>query len=144
MITFLSAVDGFDHRVERGRPVCGRLAQLGERRVRNAEVASSSLAPSTTRLGLRPPLRFGAVLPSSRIMGVAMPIYEYVCQTCQHHFETLVSADRPPVCPRCHGRQLAKQLSVFAVSTRSSTSAPDPGACATCSDPCGSGACSLN
>src|SRR3989304_3416127 len=27
--------------------VCGRLAQLGERRVRNAEVGSSSLLPST-------------------------------------------------------------------------------------------------
>jgi hypothetical protein len=28
-------------------PHCGRLAQLGERRVRNAEVAGSSPAPST-------------------------------------------------------------------------------------------------
>src|SRR5207344_93632 len=34
-------------RVGSGSPQSGRLAQLGERRVRNAEVGSSSLLPST-------------------------------------------------------------------------------------------------
>ncbi len=36
---------------------CGRLAQLGERRVRNAEVGSSSLLPSTTHTPHVPPGR---------------------------------------------------------------------------------------
>jgi putative FmdB family regulatory protein len=75
-----------------------------------------------------------------------MPIYEYICRDCQHRFETLVTADRQPSCPTCHGQGLDKQLSVFAVSAKSQTSpAPmGPGACGTCGDPRGPGACSLN
>ena len=75
-----------------------------------------------------------------------MPLYEYVCRDCRHAFETLVTASRQPACPRCEGRDLEKQLSVFAVSTSSSRSdaAPAIGACGTCGDPRGPGACSLN
>lgn len=74
-----------------------------------------------------------------------MPLFEYVCRDCQRAFETLVTAARPPVCPGCQSQSLEKQLSVFAVSTKSSKSAaPMPGACGTCGDPRGAGACSLN
>jgi len=73
-----------------------------------------------------------------------MPIFEYVCRDCHHAFETLVSADRPPACPACHGRELDKQLSVFAVSARSAgVGAPAPAPCGTCGDPRGPGACSF-
>src|SRR4051812_48559981 len=75
-----------------------------------------------------------------------MPIYEYICQGCQARFETLVTAERRPSCPACQGQSLEKQLSVFAVSTKSSSSAsmPAAGGCGTCGDPRGPGACSLN
>lgn len=80
---------------------------------------------------------------------VDMPIFEYICRDCDRHFETLVTADRPPVCPGCDGRSLDKQLSVFAVSTSassrsSSNSEPAFSACGTCGDPRGPGACNLN
>jgi putative FmdB family regulatory protein len=73
-----------------------------------------------------------------------MPIYEYICRDCRHGFETLVSADRPPSCPSCHGRQLDKQHSVFAVSAKSNSAAPASGSCGTCGDPRGPGACGMN
>jgi len=74
-----------------------------------------------------------------------VPIFEYICRDCHQHFETLVTADRQPVCPSCKGRSLDKQLSVFAVSAKSaSTGGPAPGACSTCGDPRGPGSCSLN
>lgn len=74
-----------------------------------------------------------------------MPIYEYRCEDCQHAFETLVTADRQPACPKCRSRALAKQLSVFAVaSSGGRTAEVAPGACGTCGDPRGPGSCSLN
>jgi len=44
-----------------------------------------------------------------------MPIYEFVCMTCEARFEELVSlnADDPP-CPDCGATKVARQLSVFA------------------------------
>jgi putative FmdB family regulatory protein len=75
-----------------------------------------------------------------------MPIFEYVCGDCGHRFETLVQGPAAPVCPACRGSQLAKQYSVFAVSTRGSaaTSRPAGGPCGACGHPDGPGACSLN
>ena len=74
-----------------------------------------------------------------------MPIFEYICRDCQHQFETLVTASRTPVCPSCQSHALDKQLSVFAVSTAAPREAAVPaGACGTCGDPRGPGACSLN
>ena len=74
-----------------------------------------------------------------------MPIYEYVCRTCDRHFETFVTNDRQPSCPECHGHSLEKQLSVFAVSSKSGASdGPAMGGCGTCGDPRGPGACNLN
>jgi len=73
-----------------------------------------------------------------------MPIFEYICRDCHKQFETLVTAARTPVCPDCHGQALDKQLSVFAVSAKSSTPAPSMAPCGACGDPRGPGACSLN
>ncbi len=44
-----------------------------------------------------------------------MPIYEYVCMECEHHFEELMRvADSDPGCPECGAANTRRQLSVFA------------------------------
>lgn len=44
-----------------------------------------------------------------------MPIYEYVCMTCERHFEELVRLDGDnPACPECGSAKTQRQLSVFA------------------------------
>jgi putative FmdB family regulatory protein len=77
-----------------------------------------------------------------------MPLFEYTCAECNHHFEALVSGDRKPVCPSCNSSNLEKELSRFAVSTKGGQSMPlrnfSPGACGTCGDPRGPGSCSMN
>jgi len=43
-----------------------------------------------------------------------MPIFEYSCRRCDHHFETIVQSSRDKVCcPKCDSRAVEKQLSVF-------------------------------
>ncbi len=71
-----------------------------------------------------------------------MPIFEYVCQKCKNHFETLVFGNETAACPKCQSKKLAPQLSVFAVSSKSSSAAPSAGPCGSCGDPRGPGACS--
>ena len=71
-----------------------------------------------------------------------MPIFEYICQKCEHHFEALVYRNDKAQCPKCHSTKLAPQLSVFAVSTKSAPSAPAAGPCGSCGDPRGQGSCS--
>ena len=72
-----------------------------------------------------------------------MPIFEYVCKACDHPFEALVYGDEKAQCPKCHGKNLAPQLSVFAVSAKGSTASPSAGgACGACGDPRGPGSCS--
>jgi len=74
-----------------------------------------------------------------------MPIFEYVCTECNHPFEALVYGDQKAECPKCRSKKLAPQLSVFAVAAKSGSSAaaPSMGACGSCGDPRGPGACSL-
>jgi putative FmdB family regulatory protein len=44
-----------------------------------------------------------------------MPMYEYVCMSCEEHFEELVRMDdESPSCPACGATRVAKQLSTFA------------------------------
>ena len=45
-----------------------------------------------------------------------MPIYEYVCQSCQHRFEVKQSMSDPPVsgCPQC-GQAVTKVISAPAI-----------------------------
>jgi len=43
-----------------------------------------------------------------------MPIFEYTCRSCDQQFETLVLSTRDKIsCPKCLGKQVDKQLSVF-------------------------------
>jgi putative FmdB family regulatory protein len=75
-----------------------------------------------------------------------MPLFEYACRDCGHHFEFLTREGRTAACPRCASVTLDKQLSVFAVAGASAASAelPAPGApCGMCGDPRGPGACSI-
>ena len=53
-----------------------------------------------------------------------MPLYEYECQSCHHQFELLVRESTALECPACHGHELEKQLSVFAVSAPSAERGP--------------------
>ena len=45
-----------------------------------------------------------------------MPLYEYSCRKCSKRFEFLVMGSDKPACPRCHGRDLERLFSTFAVS----------------------------
>jgi putative FmdB family regulatory protein len=75
-----------------------------------------------------------------------MPIFEYICQECQHEFEALVFGRDKAKCPKCESKKLSPQLSVFAVSSKGSASSPAPmpgSGCGSCGDPRGPGACSL-
>lgn len=40
-----------------------------------------------------------------------MPIYDYACAKCQHHFELLVLSSTVPACPSCGSRRLQKLMS---------------------------------
>lgn len=75
-----------------------------------------------------------------------MPIYEYQCASCATEFETLVRASSPaPHCPACHGTDLRKKLSAFAMVSASASSQPElPAACQACGNPGGPGACGFS
>jgi putative FmdB family regulatory protein len=76
-----------------------------------------------------------------------MPLFEYQCRSCGHHFEYLTRAGQAPSCPACASAELDKQLSVFAVSAAGSSSKETfaaPGACGRCGDPRGPGSCSIH
>jgi putative FmdB family regulatory protein len=77
-----------------------------------------------------------------------MPIYEYVCRSCQHGFEALVNSSGKAACPQCESDDLQKQMSVVARASSSSSFAsassrgtPAQMGCGTCGDPRGPGAC---
>ena len=47
-----------------------------------------------------------------------MPIYEYKCSGCGHHFEYLVLPASPAAaCPSCQSQDLEQMISLFAVSS---------------------------
>ena len=53
-----------------------------------------------------------------------MPIYEYQCKKCGHHFEFLVLPASPvPECPECRHKKLDKLISLCAVSSESTQQA---------------------
>ena len=47
-----------------------------------------------------------------------MPIFEYVCQECDHEFEALVYGVQKATCPKCQSQKLAPQVSLFAVAAK--------------------------
>jgi putative FmdB family regulatory protein len=65
-----------------------------------------------------------------------MPLYEFVCQECEHPFETLVFGGDQPECPKCHGQRLERQLSLPA-APRTETATALPTACQSSGPPCG-------
>jgi len=56
-----------------------------------------------------------------------MPIFEYLCQSCGHKFETILFGAQTPECPKCHAEKLEKQLSTFAVSKAGASASPAAG-----------------
>lgn len=50
---------------------------------------------------------------------INMPIFDFVCTTCQHAFEALVRGSTLPACPSCGGTEIEKQLSLPAIKTSS-------------------------
>jgi putative FmdB family regulatory protein len=72
-----------------------------------------------------------------------MPIYEYVCDDCQTHFEKIVfNKTQEIACPNCAGKKNSIQLSVFAATIGSNgTSAksfrPSSGGGGCCGGGCG-------
>jgi putative FmdB family regulatory protein len=68
-----------------------------------------------------------------------MPIYEYVCMSCESHFEELVGFNDPdPGCPDCGADKVKKQFSVFAAhGTAAQPSLGGGGGC--CGGSCGCG-----
>src|SRR5882724_1602887 len=84
----------------------------------------------------------GLVLQYMRSRSAIMPIYEYICKECDHEFEAIVYGSQKAACPKCQSKQLAPQLSVFAVSAKgSSTPRASAGPCGSCGDPRGPGSC---
>lgn len=86
-----------------------------------------------------------------------MPIYEYVCEDCGKRFEALILGREAAKCPKCESERLAKQFSAFAVHgggkgemdwggdcEGGACDMPMPGACGSCGDPRGPGACGLD
>ena len=65
-----------------------------------------------------------------------MPLYEYVCQDCGHHFDALRSmkdADKPILCRSCHGERTTRAISLFFASSEGRSVASSGGGCGSCS-----------
>ena len=66
-----------------------------------------------------------------------MPLYEYVCQKCEHQFEALVFDGEKVECPECHDTRLERLFSVPARPR--SDGAALPMMCDPSTPPCGPG-----
>jgi putative FmdB family regulatory protein len=75
-----------------------------------------------------------------------MPIFEYVCQECNHRFELIVQGKTVPACPSCQATTVDKQFSAFGVGATGGwpVTSGSGGACGSCGDPRGPGSCSTN
>jgi putative FmdB family regulatory protein len=82
-----------------------------------------------------------------------MPVFEFACRTCSRQFEQLLFGKEKPSCPACHGSDLEKLLSTFAVggagasastSWRGGAAAGPGGGCGSCGDPRGPGSCAID
>jgi putative FmdB family regulatory protein len=52
-----------------------------------------------------------------------MPLYEYDCRQCGRRSELLIRQGAIPECPECHGLDLERLVSAFAVSSESTRQA---------------------
>lgn len=67
-----------------------------------------------------------------------MPLYEYACRTCGHHFEKLVRTFDAPAsidCPECKSGETGRELSVFAVGADGAKATPVAAGCGRCGGP---------
>lgn len=76
-----------------------------------------------------------------------MPLYEYVCDSCQKPCELLVRGGEVPACPECGAKKLKQQLSVVATPATArrdlaTCSAPTPSGCGL--PVCGGGRCAMS
>lgn len=46
-----------------------------------------------------------------------MPLFEYVCQSCDHEFEALVLGSSEPSCPACGSQELERKISLPAIKS---------------------------
>jgi len=71
-----------------------------------------------------------------------MPLYEYVCQACNHPFETLrpfSQADQPIVCPNCGKTDARRQISLVNAVSAGKSLTSSASSCGSChSGNCGS------
>ena len=49
-----------------------------------------------------------------------MPIYEYTCKSCEHHFEKLIRTGDAPVCVACGSSELERVFSLPTVNSEGS------------------------
>lgn len=74
-----------------------------------------------------------------------MPLYEYLCRTCDERFEVLQRVGEGPEsvrCPECGAREVTRQLSTFAAGASGSSgsaSFASAGGCGGGGGGCGSG-----
>jgi putative FmdB family regulatory protein len=76
-----------------------------------------------------------------------MPLYEYVCRSCQSEFELLIRGNETPECPACRTPDVQKRFSVPAAHSAASQSLPvcSPAPSAGCGLPqCGAGRCQFD
>ena len=75
----------------------------------------------------------------NRVREALMPIFEYVCRSCEHEFEELVRAanEAAPPCPRCGKRKVERRISVFAARQGQASDPATGGGCGRCGDPSG-------
>lgn len=52
-----------------------------------------------------------------------MPIYEYVCKSCNHKFEALVRGSKAPACEACGSEELERLLSMPYVKSETTKAA---------------------
>ncbi len=70
-----------------------------------------------------------------------MPLYEYVCESCQSEFEALVNNGDEVTCPHCEGTQLRRNLSLPAAPVSKLASMPLGGCGDLSLPPCGAPGC---
>jgi len=68
-----------------------------------------------------------------------MPIYEFVCMSCEAHFEELVRGEMEVSCPDCGATKVAKQLSTFAMVGAGGQTEAFGGGGGCCGGSCGCG-----
>lgn len=64
-----------------------------------------------------------------------MPIYEYLCNDCNHTFDTLrkmSEADAPIECSTCQSSNTSRKISVFAACSDSGMIAGGGSSCSSC------------